>query len=233
MHDQPMHRSASSRHRAAQQSARIGEEVRLARVTLGWTHQDVARRSGVAWDTEVRVEDGDPGVGINTLCAVAGAVGLDLTVRAYPGKQPSLRDTGQLELAEVLRSQAHLSWQVQVEVIAGEHGRAIDLVLFRADEIVVTEIERMATDFQAQYRRANQKREALANQHRRSVRLVMAVEDTQRNRAALEPHRTFVASVLPAGSREILNAVRAGHALGRDGLLWIRRRPALPRSVSG
>jgi DNA-binding XRE family transcriptional regulator len=220
-----MHRSASSRRRAAQQSARIGEEIRLARVTLAWTHQDVAVRAGVAWDTEVRVENGDPSARFDTVCAVAEAVGLELVMRAYPGRQPSLRDTGQLEHAELLRSQANPSWQAQTEVTAGPNGEAIDLVLFGPHEILDIEIERMATDFQAQYRRANRKRETIADQHRRPVRLVLAIEDTRRNRAALEPHQAFMASVLPAGSRRVLTALRTGHALARDGLLWVRRRP--------
>jgi hypothetical protein len=107
----------------------------------------------------------------------------------------------------------------------GTHGQSIDLVMFGATEILGTEIERMAVDFQAQYRRADRKRGLLADVHQRAVRLVMAVEDTRRNRAAIEPHRDLIAEALPARSREILHAIRTGEPLGRDGLLWIRRPP--------
>ena len=91
-------------------------------------------------------------------------------------------------------------------------------------EIVASELERLIVDFQDQFRRADRKREALAAMHRRPVRLIIAVEDTRRNRAALEPHIEFIRSVLPAGSREILSALGAGRPLGKDGLLWLRRR---------
>jgi transcriptional regulator with XRE-family HTH domain len=221
-----MARTHASHRRATEQATRTGDEVGLARATLALNRDEVARRAGVSWSTVARVESGDPNVSLDTLCAVAGAVGLDIVVRCYQGRGPSLRDTGQLELAELLREQAHPSWHVATEVPAGPNSEAIDLGLFGADEIIDNEIERMAGDFQGQYRRDNLKREALAAQHRRPVRLVIAVEDTRRNRAALEPHLPFIRAMLPAGSREILSAIRDGRPLGRDGLLWIRRRRA-------
>lgn len=161
------------------------------------------------------------------MTAVAEAAGLDLVIRAYPGRPPSLRDTRQLGLAEVLCAQAHPSWRPAIELGVGDHGEAIDLCFFGASEIVACEIERMALDGQAQYRRANGKRLTLAARHQRPVRLVMVFEDTSRNRSALKPHIDLVRISLPAGSREILAALRAGRPLDSDGLLWLRprRRP--------
>jgi hypothetical protein len=52
----------------------------------------------------------------------------------------------------------------------------------------------------------------------------MVVEDTERNRAAVAPHLAFIRTALPARSREILKSLRTGEPLGRDGLLWLRRR---------
>lgn len=201
-------------------------------MTLAMSGQQVARRAGVSWSTQARVELGDPGVSIGTACAVAEAVGLDIVIRAYPGRQPSLRDTGQLKIAELLRSEAHELWHPAIEFLIGQHGEAIDMVLFGPQEILCLEVERMATDWQAQYRRADRKREALAALHHRPTRLVMVIEDTARNRAALEPHLELVRSVLLAGSREVLRALRSGRPLGHGGLLWIRRRARLPRNTA-
>jgi transcriptional regulator with XRE-family HTH domain len=216
-------RSASSRVRAREQSARIGAEVKLARVTQAMTRQQVADLAGVAWSTEVRVELGDPNLGIETMCAVAEAVGLDVVLRAYQGTTPPLRDTGQLEITEQLVAQASPLWQPEIELLIGQHGESIDLAFFGPAEIIATEVERMAADWQNQYRRADRKREALAAQHRRPVRLVLAVADTRRNRGALGPHMALVKASLPAGSRDVLAALRSGRPLGQDGLLWIRR----------
>lgn len=182
-----------------------------------------ARRARVSWATWTAVERGHPGASLSTLCAIGEAVGIDLVVRAYPGAPPSLRDTGQLELARAIVDQAHASWQSEIELMVGPHGRAIDLAGFGPTEILAMEIERMVVDFQAQYRRANEKREMLSARHQRPVRLVLVIEDTRRNRTAIAPHLDLITQVLPAGSREVLRALRLGHPLGRDGVMWLRR----------
>jgi hypothetical protein len=186
------------------------------------TVKQVAARAGVSWSTVFRVQAGHPGVSAETMCAVAEAVGLDLVLQAYPGRQPSLRDSGQLVIANRLLSQAHAAWQPTMELAIGEQGRAIDIVLSGPGEILACEIERLVVDFQAQYRRADAKRRALAAMHQRPVRLVIVVEDTRRNRRAVQGHPAIQAA-LPAGSRDVFGSLRSGRALGRDGLLWLRR----------
>ncbi len=216
--------------RARAQAEAIGQEIRLARIERGLRRSAASRRAGISADTQRRVELGDPSATMATLCVVAQAVGIDVVLRGYPGRGPSLRDTGQLGIAELIRAVAHPSWNVALEVPAGERGEAIDLVLFGSREIVAVEIDRMLVDFQAQYRRNVRKRDHLAGRHQRPVRLVMLIEDTRRNRAVHAAHATLLTSVLPAVSREVLQAVRTGRPLGRDGLAWIRRRrPWLPR----
>jgi len=227
-----MTRTASSRRRAREQNTRIGDEARQARISQGLTIQQVSEASGVAWSSVRRVERGDPGVSVMTACAVTEAVGLDLVLRTYQGRSLSLRDTGQLTHAEWLCERVHPSLHPNLELLIGQHGAAIDVVFFGPEEIIATEIERMAADFQGQYRRANLKREALAALHRRPVRLVMAIADTARNRAALEPHLAFIRSTLPAGTREVLTALSAGKPLGRDGLIWVRTRRGVNGGIS-
>ena len=151
------------------------------------------------------------------------AVGLDFVAQLYPGREPRLRDTGQLELAHKIAAMAARTWAVQLEVTAGEHGEAIDMVLRGSDEIVAVEIERLMLDAQAQMRRLTLKREWLEARLGRPVRLVVIVEDTRRNRAAMAPHMSLLRTTFPAGSREIFGAIRSGRAIGRDGLAWLRR----------
>jgi hypothetical protein len=144
-----------------------------------------------------------------------------------------LRDSGQLEIAEMVCSVAHPAWDRALEVRAGDHGEAVDIGFFGAREIIDTEIDRLILDFQDQYRRNVLKREYVAARHQRPVRLVMVIEDTTRNRAAVAPHLPFIRSALPAGSREVLRALRTAEPLGRDGLLWIRRNRPPPPSHRG
>lgn len=214
---------AKARRQADMLAVRIGADIETARVGLAASIEAVARRASVSSSTVVRVINGDGGVHLDTLCAVATAVGLRISVKAFPAESPSLRDTGQLTIAQYLIAQAHSSLRAALEVPVGEpFGRAIDLVFYSATEIKINEIERRLSDLQAPKRAAMLKRDALQARHDRPVRLVLVVEDTRRNRALVEPHAALVRADLPATSAEILRALRTGTDLGRDGLLWVR-----------
>jgi transcriptional regulator with XRE-family HTH domain len=213
--------------RSKRQADGVGSDVKAARAHRGVTREQLAARAGVSEDSVRRIELGDPHVQLNTLCAVGEAIGLDVVVKAYPGRQASLRDRRQLATAEAICSIAHARWTAELEVAAGIRGEATDVCFFSATEILATEIDRLLLDFQDQYRRQARKRDYLAERHERPVRLVMVIEDTARNRNAIAPHREFLRRVLPAGSREILKALRTGADLGRDGILWVR--PGQPR----
>jgi transcriptional regulator with XRE-family HTH domain len=201
---------------------RIADELRLARAAVGITVTDVARRASVAPSTVRRIEEAASGISIGVLAAVAGAVGLDLVLRAYPTRGAVLRDVRHARLLDAVRSIASRRWSVRMEVSAGEFGRSADMVLYGAVEVIHLELDRLALDFQAQFRSASRKRDFLSEASDRPVRLVLAIEDTRRNRTAMLPHRLLIQSQLPAGSREILGSIRSGNALGRDGLLWVR-----------
>jgi transcriptional regulator with XRE-family HTH domain len=216
--------------RAARQAEAFGVDVAMARARLKASLRTIAGRAGVSADAVRRVEIGDPAVQLDTLCAVGEAVGLDVVLKGYAGSRGALRDAGQLAIARILCALAHPSWKPQFEVPAGEHGEAVDIGFFGASEILATEIDRLVPDFQDTHRRNARKREFLAGVHQRPVRMVMVVQDTARNRRALEPHLEVIRSALPAGSREVQAALRSGEPLGRDGLLWIRpyRPPKAP-----
>lgn len=201
----------------------VGQEVLLARVNLGLSRRQASRLARVSPQTQRRVEEGDPSVAMDTACRVAAAMGLKLWAKAFPASAPSLRDTGQLRIAEHLRGQAHAAFSVTLELALGS-GRSADLVLFGPLEILHTEIERRLADWQGPYRSAANKRDEIAASHRRPVRLVMAIEDTERNRRVAREHAALIRSMLPAGSREVMRSLRTGEPLGRDGILWVRPR---------
>lgn len=217
--------NATARRMAERQARRIGQEVALARANLGLSASAIARLAGVAVSTERRVELGEPTVTVLTAARVLHAAGLELAARAYPARQPSLRDSGQLRLAERLRQMAAPAWRVAIEVPI-EGGRSADVLLFGTDEIIHVEIERRLADFQAQFRAAAAKRDVLQAAHRRAVRLVLLMEDTAANRRGLAEHAAVIGHALPADSRAVLKGVRTGSPLGTDGVLWMRRTSA-------
>src|SRR5436190_18746316 len=77
---------------------RVGEELRLARVSRALSIAAVAVAIGISTAEISRIERGrSPRVPLITLARVAGALGLDLVTRLYPGGPP-VRDASQISL---------------------------------------------------------------------------------------------------------------------------------------
>lgn len=159
-------------------------------------------------------------------CALADSTGHDLSLKLYPVRSVSLRDSGQLGEIRSLLEEAHASWHRRLEVpVAPGDPRAADLLLIGRDEVLHIEVERTLVDIQAQLRAAQRKRSTLAETLDRPVRLVMAVPGTRRNRAAVADIAPILRAALPASSPRVWRAIRTGQKLGADGLLFLSRVP--------
>ena len=215
---------------ARELKVRFGRELRIARTVAGLTQSQLAARARVSQPTVTRVERGMRAVPLDVMSRLASAAGHQLSVRLYPADGVSLRDSGQLQLAQVIRHAAHEKWRVAFEepIAPAPDRRAADMVLRGPAEILHVEIERALADFQAQLRAAQLKRAELARHSDVPVRLVLAVPDTRARRRALEASREGVLAALPVSSRRAWEAIRHGVELGRDALLWVSP-PAGPR----
>jgi transcriptional regulator with XRE-family HTH domain len=199
----------------------FGREVMVARGAAGLTQDQLARRSGTSQPMISRVESGSP-INLRTMARIARGLGQNLSVRLFPADGIRLRDSGQLSVAELIRSAAHPSWQVSLEVpvASAPDRRAADMVLEGSGMAIQVEIERSLRDVQAQLRAAQLKRVALSERRGRQVRLVLAVPDTAATRAAIAPHAAIIHSGLPLTSRAAWAAIRSGEPLAGDALLW-------------
>lgn len=204
--------------------ARLSREVVSARSLAGLTQREVARRAGISQSMVAHVESGRAIPSLDVLRRLAGATGHDLSIRLFPGGGVRLRDSGQLAVAERIRSEANPRWRVRLEVPVAPppDRRAADMVLELADELVLLEIERALLDLQAQLRAAQLKRTALAETSGRRARLVMAIPDSPRNRSVVAAHEALLLTALPIRSRRLWACLRSGEPLGGDGLLWVR-----------
>lgn len=204
-------------------SALFGRELRLARMTAGLTQARVAQLAGLAQTEVGRAERGMGDHSLDARCRLAAACGHELGWRLYPVASMHLRDSGQLSLAQTITNAAHPSWRAQLEVpVAPADARAADLLLVSADQILHLEIERALVDLQAQLRAAHLKRQALAESHQQTVRLIIAVPDTRATRARLAPFSELLARVLPITSARAWRTIRTGEPLGGDGILFVR-----------
>jgi transcriptional regulator with XRE-family HTH domain len=203
----------------------------MARAAAGMTQLRLAQLAGVSQTTVSRVERARRRPGWDLAALLTAAVGHSLSIKLYPSRTVSLRDSGQMGIAELIVGAAHPSWHVEVEAPVGGHDRrAADLVLRGPDQVILIEIERRLVDFQAQVRAAQLKRRDLAHGDERPVRLVMAVPDTRSARRLLAMHETLFRRALPVPSRQVWSAVRGGSRLAGDGVLLVSmRRPPRAR----
>jgi transcriptional regulator with XRE-family HTH domain len=209
--------------------ARFARELRLARMAVGLTQQATAGRAGFTQEYVSAIERGVRAPSFEAACRLASACGHELAIRLFPEASVSLRDTGQLEVAETIMGQAAPGWHCRLEVPVGDGSRrAHDLVMTLLDEVVAVEVERRLVDLQAQLRAAQLKRDVLAQREDRPVRLVICVPDTPAMRRLIGEHQTLVRRVLPVRSRSIWRAPRVGQAIGGDGILFVRRRAGPP-----
>jgi transcriptional regulator with XRE-family HTH domain len=201
---------------------RIGSDARTTRLALGWTQADVARRARMSQASVSRLEAGDLKLAVSIATRAFAALGMQLVLKAYPAYGIGLRDSGQLALAEQIRTLAHPSWRAVLEAPTGEGRQAADVLFIGPGAAIHLELDSAFADLQAQLRGGHLKRDAL--QARLGIRLafVLVVRDTARNRTAAQPHAAVIRQALPAGSREVVAAIRGGIPLERDGLLWLR-----------
>ena len=217
--------SAIGHARAQHLASLFGRELRVARMAAGLTQADVARLAGVKQRQVSRVELGALSPSLDVRCRMAAACGHELGWRLYPVATIRLRDSGQLAIAQVILQAAHRNWRPRLEVpVSPGDRRAADLVLSSPMETLHIEIERALVDLQAQLRAAQLKRQALAEQTDRPVRLVLAVPDTRTTRARLGPFAELIARTLPARSPTAWRALRSGAPLAADGILFVRGR---------
>jgi len=215
-------KSETARRLADELVRRVGKELRIARVTLGMSQADLARRVGIPQSTVSQIERGQ------LAASIAAAVGMQLSVRLYPTGQVHLRDSGQLAIAQLLIAQSNAAWRPILEhpIGAAPDLRAADLVLVSPAEVIHLEIERNLGDFQAQLRAGMLKRDDLAKRYAQPVRFVLVLRDSARLRGIVNAYAPAITTVLPTMSRNILAGLRTGEPLGADGLLWVREAAA-------
>lgn len=152
------------------------------------------------------------------LGAWCSVVGLDLALRVYPAGDP-IRDHAQLQLLERLRERLHrsLRWRAEVPLpIAGDL-RAWDAEIVGRRPLpwrARVEAETRIADGQALERRLGLKLRDDPGGH-----LILLVSDTRANRRALASIGVGLDHLVPARTREMMAALRAGKDPGRGGIV--------------
>jgi hypothetical protein len=187
----------------------IGRELDDAIRNLGLSYAAIGRDVGLSGWQVARVARGEvANLTIVQASELMAAVGLELSVRAFPTGRP-LRDVGHLAILERLRRQLHrdLTWRTEVPVSTGGDLRAWDATISAARWLVAVEAEVRLRDIQALDRRIALKRRDS------SIELViLLVANTRHNRMVLASLGDSLAGSFPFPGRRALELLRAGVA---------------------
>jgi transcriptional regulator with XRE-family HTH domain len=202
--------------RAVRARLELGRELRGARSTRGLSQAFVAGAAGVSQPQLSRIERGaSPNVTIESLSRVATVLGLDLSVRLFPGGPP-LRDMAHANLLHRFRTAVGEDWHWAAEVplpLPGDR-RRWDRLLRRPGVVIGVEAETRPTDMQElQGRLALKKRDGQAD------RLILVLADTAWCRSLVRLND--LETSFPVPGRVALRALSEGREPGGDAVILI------------
>lgn len=196
----------------------IGREVREARIAAGLSQVVVGKGAGISHAQVSRLERGlVRSASVRVLERLSESVGLDLSVRAYPGGDP-IRDAAHVRLLDRFRRHLHpgLRWRIEVPLPLPGDRRAWDGVISGPLWKVAVEAETRISDTQALTRRLALKQRDGGLDH-----LILLLADTRANRSALLQARTALADMFPAKQGTIMAAVARGEDPEASGVVLL------------
>lgn len=204
--------------RGVELTALLQRELRDARHDRGLSQASVATALGVdrSWVSRVergRVDD----VGIIAATELLAAVGLELSVRAYPSGGP-LRDAAHSALLEHLRARIHrsLSWATEVPLPMVGDMRAWDALIRGRDWRCGVEAETRPRDLQALERRL-----ALKLRDGGVDMLVLLLLDSRHNRALVRENADALHERFPVPGLRAIELLGAGVSPGGSSLILL------------
>lgn len=140
------------------------------------------------------------------LARVGAIVGLDVSVRAFPGPDP-LRDVAHIRLLERLRTRLApgLRWRLEVPIGQPGHQRAWDAVIAGAGPLIAVEAETRLVDVQLIERRL-----ALKRRDSGIERVVLLLSATRWNRQAIHLAGARLEASFPVLGPVALGSLAAG-----------------------
>jgi transcriptional regulator with XRE-family HTH domain len=156
-------------------------------------------------------------VGVALLARVAAVVGLDLSLRLYPGGQP-IRDARQASLLERLRRELNvvLRWRTEVPLPNPGDQRAWDGMVFGPANVwrFGVEAETAPTDGQALVRRL-----ALKARDAGVDGVLLLLPDTRQSRAFRREFGGLLKEDFPVAGSLALERLRAGESPGGSAMI--------------
>jgi transcriptional regulator with XRE-family HTH domain len=209
----------------------LGRDLLRVRTDAAATHGQIAALAGIDRSHYSRIEAGTANPSLETLAAIAAALGADVSIRFYPGTGPRLTDRHQARMVEALFRSLGADWRPHVEVPVSRPVRGvIDAVLERPVErlFVATEAYSELRRLEQQIRWSADKAASLgssdlvgpANDFEMSRLLVL--RSTAATRELARRFESTLRAAYPARAVDVIRALRDGARWPGPGIVWIR-----------
>ncbi|MBI3748180.1 MAG: helix-turn-helix domain-containing protein [Chloroflexi bacterium] len=214
----------------------IGMEIEHLRIDSGTTLARVASVAGLDRSFVGRVEAGVANPSLETLAALAVALGADLSLRFYPGSGPRLTDRHQSRMIEAVLRRLTPAWRPHVEVpVVRPFRGVVDVVLERPKVerpnerlFVAAEAYSTIARLEQQIRWSADKAASLG-----SSRLVgpgvdwttsrmLILRSTAANRELARSFEATLRAAYPAHTCDAVRALTAGDPWPGDAIVWVR-----------
>lgn len=196
----------------------LGRQVRIARIGSDLSQEAVAEAAGIDQSWLSRFERGQaPGISMEAVSVLLAAVGLDLSVRAYPGGDP-VRDRPQLVLLGRFQGEVSrvILWASEVPLPNAGDPRAWDALLSIGTARWGVEAETRIGDVQARVRSLQ-----LKKRDGRVDGVILLLLDSRHHRLLMGRHRSLLEVNFPVQSDAALTALRAGRPPSGDAIILL------------
>lgn len=221
----------------------LANDVRRYREDAGLSLSALADVAGISKSHLHAIEAGSKEARFEPLARVAAALGLDLSVRLYPGTGPLIRDHLQAAMAEALLGIIHERWRPSLEVWVRRPVRGvIDLVLDAQDSAeprIATEAHSELRRLEQQVRWSGAKANALAEASQRRTSRLLLLRNSRHVRAVVAAHAEVIRAAYPARAADAFASLTGERAWPGDAILWAdvddghaRIRPTPPRGIT-
>lgn len=209
----------------------IGKDVERLRIDAAATKAQVAEIAGLDRTFEGRVEAGLANPSLETLTAIAVALGADLSVRFYAGSGPRLTDRHQVRMFETILQRLAPVWAPHLEVLVTRPVRGVvDAVFERTAErlFVVSEAYSMLTRLEQTIRWSADKAASIGSSDLVgpgpdwSVSRLLILRSTASNRELARQFEATLRAAYPAQTRAAVRSLVAGDPWPGHSIIWVR-----------
>jgi len=239
-----LERTIAERQRLLQQA--IAGELHRVRLDEGLSLRQVAGAAGLHHSHLPRIEAGKRQASLDTLVALATAMGHDVSIRLYPGSGPRVRDHIQVRMIEALLASLHPRWVARLEVAVYTPVRGvIDVVLQDREQgdLVAGEGHSALNSVERQLRWAGQKADALESargwpwsdrQDRPAVGRLLLLRSTAAMRSLVQAVPMTFGTAYPARTADAVEALTsAGRRWPGHAIVWVQVDGAATRLLAG